>query len=61
MMMDTRSQLNLQATRASCFLLCTTDVPAFGSGTTRGEATDDAQLMPSGRPMHGHKHGRNVK
>ena len=26
-----------------------------------GEATDDAQSMPSGRPMHDHKHGRNVK
>ena len=26
----------LQATRASSFLLCTTDLPAIGSGTIRG-------------------------
>ena len=26
-----------------------------------GEATDDAQPMPSGRPMHERKHGSNVK
>ena len=35
--------------------------PQLGQVRHVGEATDDAQSMPFGRPMHEHKHGRNVK